>query len=184
MTITTTTTLARRAAAIGAAVLTVVISGCGGSDTKAAGSNPSTSASSVATTTTAPAGTAVAFENAPPQPTLLTPACSATDPADCVTPLTYGSADVHGDLTGTAVAAGAVSLYKASTVGAVLLAFRGTVAGCGTGRVMLVGTGDVSTGEWKVIEKSGSDDLRSLTGGGTYTVDSTGIHYKGIVHCT
>jgi hypothetical protein len=137
----------------------------------------------VATTTTAPAGTPVAFENVEPQLTPFTPSCSPTDPADCVTPASSGAAEIHGDLTGTAVAAGGASVYKDSTVGSVLIAFRGTVAGCGTGRLVMVATGAITSGEWKVVDKAGSDDLQSMTGGGTYTVDGTTVHYKGEVHC-
>lgn len=119
----------RRAAGIGAAALVLGVAGCGGSDNKTAASTASTSASAVATTTTAPAGTPVAFENEEPQLTPFTASCNPTDPADCVTPLSFGSADIHGDLTGTAVAAGGASIYKDSAVGSVLIAFRGTVAG-------------------------------------------------------
>lgn len=176
-------TALRRVAGIGAAALVLVVAGCGGSDNKATASTASTSASSAATTTTAPAGTPVAFENVEDHFTPFTPTCSPIDPADCITPASSGSADIHGDLTGTAVAAGAASIYKDSNVASVLIAFRGTVASCGTGRLVMVSTGTITAGEWKVVEKAGSDDLQPMTGTGTYTVDGTTIHYKGEVHC-
>lgn len=184
MTIFTTTTALRRAAGIGAAILVLVVAGCGGSGNKATASTASTSSSAAAaTTTTAPAGTSVAFDNSAPLTTPFTPACSPTDPADCVTPLSYGSVETSGDLTGTSVAAGAASIYKDSAVGSILGVFRGTVTGCGTGRILMVVTGGVTSGEWNFVDNSGSDDLKSLTGAGTYTIDTTGVHYKGVVHC-
>lgn len=183
MSIRTRTGALQYAAAVGVVTLVLVVAGCGGSDKKAAASTASASASAPATTTTAPPGTAVAFEAPPAAVSPLTPVCLPADPAECLTPLTYAAADFHGDLTGTSVGAGAASITTDPAYGSALFTFQGTVTACGTGRVLTLVSGGLSSGDWKFIEKSGTNELASMTGGGTYTIDAAGSHFTGELHC-
>jgi hypothetical protein len=130
---------------------------------------PSTTAPRRAsTTTTAPPGSEVTFTVAGPAISLQTPGCAA----GC--PLPYNQTGrVTGSLVGTVTGAGAVVLDGARYGGASTFVFRGTIAGCGSGTVVLRRREDGSLtahtvgGSWDIAPGWGSNDLRDVSGIGT-----------------
>jgi len=99
---------------------------------------------------------------------------------------------VVGDLRGSffrgnAVAFGRKSHFVVGTTGV----FRGTVKGCGSGTIVLVGTelADTQrgTGEWHIAAGFGKEDLAHATGHGTGhgTVSNGRFHseWQGVIDC-
>jgi hypothetical protein len=122
-------------------------------------------------------------------PTILTPNCNPTDPADCILPTNYPPTEVTGDVRGTAfsstVVIGRNGVYPAAS----LDAFVGRVRGCGTGGLVIIVEGSfdpstgLTTGKWHVHEDAGTGDLADVSGGGTTRFDQSGGRFEGRLRC-
>ncbi len=89
-------------------------------------------------------------------------------------PLTT-TATVSGDLTGSTVSHSAGTLVGTEFAASDTLIFTGTVAGCGTGTLVLLSLGrgsttGTTTSNWTIAEGFGTGDLVHVTGTGTTTV--------------
>ena len=93
-----------------------------------------------------------------------------------------------GGITGTSYAVGAAAvaadgLYR----GTAIEQFSGTIAGCGTGTVIIQQTGvldpatGVSTGSWTMVPGTGTGDLTKIAGGSSKV--TTGQPAKAWVRC-
>jgi hypothetical protein len=100
---------------------------------------------------------------------------------------------MSGDLEGTYYSGSTVAFDETGLKFAISRTdvFRGTVAGCGSGTMVLVGNEvadpQSGTGEWTIAEGFGTGDLAHASGhgNGTGTADGTGIHseFEGVIDC-
>jgi hypothetical protein len=157
------------------AIVALTIAACSSDDaaTRAStGASSSTTATSSAPTTTEPPGReihATATEGAPPK--VGEPICDSQQ--HCMIPLTL-TGTYAGDLMGTSVANGAGVLVGSKYAASDTLIYTGSVAGCGTGTMVIIGGGVGSTdgsatSEWEIADGFGTGDLISVHGTGTTT---------------
>jgi hypothetical protein len=147
-------------------LLTACSSSADGDATRAT----SSSTAPVTTTPAAPEGTPVRWQaDAIPG----VPKQECNESKQCVL-LGTERITLEGDLTGTAFTGTAAAFGKNQkfVVGRTDV-FRGTVAGCGSGTMVIYGTetADVhgGEGEWRIAEGFGTADLADVTGHGTGT---------------
>jgi hypothetical protein len=122
------------------------------------------------------------------QPTGGTTPCEPTPPKRCVgtfeNVITYS-----GGITGTSYAVGAAALAPDGLYrGTAIEQFSGTIAGCGTGTLIIQQTGTLdpatgrSEGSWTILPGAGSGDLATATGGDSNAV--TGERGRAWIRCT
>jgi len=171
----------RRIHLIGLLAIAILFSSCGSDDdptsasTSAAGSTAaaSSSVSTLAPTTTEPPGHEVHATSTAGTTTVGDPVC---DPEQhCLYPLTI-TATVSGDLTGSTISHSAGTLAGTEFAASDTLIFTGTVAGCGTGTLVLLSLGrgsttGTTTGTWTIAEGFGTGDLVRAAGSGTTTTE-------------
>ena len=100
-------------------------------------------------------------------------ACDPTDPTRCAG--TFRNVQtLSGDLSGSAYAVGSAFLLPEGRYqGQSIVQFTGSVAGCGTGSLVIIETGvlDPVTGDtfgtWTVVAGQGTGDLAQTSGDGT-----------------
>lgn len=116
-----------------------------------------------------------------PDPLHGTPRC---DPAGRCVMTVEGSAEVTGDLVGATANAGALMFNSATNSYLTMqyTMFTGTIDGCGAGSLLLRspevrGKQQPFIGTISVLLGTGTDGLRGVSGGGTYTVAKDGDVY-------
>ncbi len=102
-------------------------------------------------------------------PTIGTPICDAQQ--HCMYPLTV-TGTYSGDLTGTSISHSAGALFGTEYAAGDTTIFTGTLAGCGTGTMVMVSTGRGTSGgkgtsRWDIFEGLGTGDLARVHGSGT-----------------
>jgi hypothetical protein len=160
--------LRMRLLALSAIALLAVITGCGGDgDASPAGSENGVS------TTTAPPGKKIAMEVSFDPSTPLAPVCGPS--GACVLPLSRTTPTrITGSFTGGAVSSGAGAPTASGGYTAVAFQlFTGSVEGCGTGTLgwtEVLSSDNVTdvSGTWTIAEGTGTDDLATVSGGGTF----------------
>jgi len=172
-----------------ALLILVPLAGCSSSGGSAKGTDASPSSTAAVTRVTAlPTGMTLHWQM-DAKPSVPEQKCGA--PRLCVL-LGTETGRVSGDLRGTffrgnAAVFGKKNHFVTGTAGV----FRGTVKGCGTGTLVLMGTetADIhqGTGDWRIADGFGSGDLASVTGHGTGTgtVSNAGFHseWQGTIDC-
>ena len=131
----------------------------------------------------------VTFTNTAPPITIGAPQCDAG--GQCLYPWTEAGVS-HGDFEGTYIASGVAT---ASATGALAVSrmdiLTGTIAGCGTGTLVLRMTEDLGPSpkpsEWQVVEGFGTGDLAGVRGHGdgigAQTPDGLTTTLSGRLHC-
>ena len=159
---------------IASLVLVVLAAAACSSDSSATrASAPASSSAAPSPTTTPPGKSLHATSTTTEQPTIGQPICDAQQ--HCMYPLTTKDT-VSGDLMGTSISNGAGALFGDKFAAGDTLIFTGTVVGCGSGTMVLLGTGTGSTtgktvSNWIVAEGVGEGDLLRVHGGGTTSID-------------
>lgn len=119
-------------------------------------------------------GTDIEFSTTFGAPDMLAPACD--DDGNCVLPLTRAHGTIEGSITGRTVSGGVgTAIASGGYSAAGVQVFVGTIEGCGTGTLVwteyITSDGVDTTGTWTIVEGSGTGDLESVTGGGTFDAD-------------
>jgi hypothetical protein len=121
------------------------------------------------------------------QPTGGTGVCDPTVPTRCAG--TFENVITYtGGITGTSYAVGAAALAADGRYrGTAIEQFSGTIAGCGTGTVIIQQTGVLdpatggSEGSWTIVPGTGTGDLTTVTGGSSNV--TAGQPAKAWVRC-
>ncbi|HTL83573.1 MAG TPA: hypothetical protein VL856_00210 [Acidimicrobiia bacterium] len=176
-----------------AMLLLFPLAGCSSSSSESKATNTSApSTAAVTRTTKKPAGTPVHWSNTAPPAALGQRQCGASQ-QECLVVGSTENGAAHGDLEGTYFSGGSLALDTTGLKFAITRTdvFKGTVKGCGTGTLVLVGeetaTPSSGVGTWKIVKGFGTGDLANATGQGTGTggADAQGIHskLKGVIDC-
>jgi hypothetical protein len=175
-------------------VIVTLLAACGSDDAvtegSAAVSSRAPASTAAASTTAEERGQEITATSTAGTTTIGDPVCDEAQ--HCIYPLTV-TATVSGDLTGTTVAHSAGALVGTDFAASDTLLFHGTISGCGTGTLVLLGTGrgsttGTTTSAWTIAEGFGTGDLVAVTGSGTTSVPpvssgSTSATLTGRITC-